>query len=126
MVLVEHYLVVSALLFSIGAAGIFFHRNPLSLLLCIQVMLNAVNLTLVATSRGTGSLEGQALAFLVILVAGGQALMGLAILVAIYRGRASVDADDFQSRRLRLRLFVLFAGVVVLLGSMVVGARWGS
>ena len=94
MVPVEHYLIVSALLFSIGATGVFFHRHLLSIFLCIELMLNAVNLTLVAYSRSAGNLEGQALAFLVIVVATAEALVGLGILVAVHRGRASLDVDD--------------------------------
>jgi NADH-quinone oxidoreductase subunit K len=94
VVSLEHYLVVSALLFSIGATGVFFHRNLLSIFLCLELMLNAVNLTLVACSRSAGNLEGQALAFLVIVVATAEALVGLGILVAVHRGRASLDVDD--------------------------------
>ena len=94
MVPVEHYLIVSALLFSIGATGVFFHRNLVSIFLCVELMLNAVNLTLVAYSRWAGNLEGQVLAFLVIVVAAAEALVGLGILVAIQRGRRSLDVDD--------------------------------
>ena len=94
MVPLQHYLIVSALLFSIGATGVFFHRNLVSIFLCVELMLNAVNLTLVAYSRWAGNLEGQALAFLVIVVAAAEALVGLGILVAIRRGRMSLDVDD--------------------------------
>ncbi len=94
MVPVQHYLIVSALLFSIGAAGVFFHRNLVSIFLCLQLMLNAVNLTLVAYSRWAGNLEGQALAFFVIVVAAAEALVGLGILVGVKRGRVSLDVDD--------------------------------
>ena len=94
MVSVQHYLIVSALLFSIGAAGVVWHRNLVSLFLCVQLMLNAVNLTLVAYSRWAGNLEGQVLALLVIIVAAGEAVLGLGILIAVYRGRTSLDVDD--------------------------------
>ena len=94
MVPVQHYLIVSALLFSIGATGVFFHRNLVSIFLCVELMLSAVNLTLVAYSRWAGNLEGQALALLVIVVAATEAAVGLAILVALNRGRESVDVDD--------------------------------
>lgn len=94
MVPVQHYLIVSALLFSIGATGLFFHRNLLSIFLCIELMFNAANLTLVAYSRSAGNLEGQALAFLVIVVAAAEALVGLGILIAVHRRRSSLDVDD--------------------------------
>ena len=94
MVPAAHYLIVSALLFSIGATGIFFHRNSLSMFLCVELMLNAVNLALVAYSRWAGNLDGQALALLVMGVAASQALVGLGIFVAVYRGRRSLDVDE--------------------------------
>ena len=94
MVPVPHYLIVSALLFALGAGGIFFHRNLFSIFLCIELMLHAVGLTLVAGSRASGHLEGQALALVVVVVAAAEVLVGLAILIAVHRGRKSLDADD--------------------------------
>ena len=94
MIPVQHYLVVSALLFLIGATGVFFHRNLVSIFLCVELMLNAVNLTLVAGSRSVGNLEGQALALLVIVVAAAEAAVGLAILIALHRKRDTINVDD--------------------------------
>jgi NADH-quinone oxidoreductase subunit K len=91
---VQHYLIVSALLFSIGASGVVFHRNLVSMLLSVELMLSATTLTLVASSRWAGNLEGRALALLVIVVAAAEAVLGLGILVAVYRGRSSLDVGD--------------------------------
>lgn len=122
MVPLQHYWIVSALLLSIGASGVFFHRNLIGLLVSIELMLNAVNLTLVVSSRWAGNLEGQALALLVIGVAAAQALVGLGIFVAVYRARTSL----VPSGSLRLGLFVLLAGAVAIVGWMVLGATWVS
>ena len=94
MVPVEHYLILSALLFTIGGTGLFFHRNLVSMFLCIEVMLNAINLTFVAYSSSVGNLEGQAIALIVIVVAAAEAAIGLAILIALHRRRDVVNVDD--------------------------------
>lgn len=99
MVPVHHYLIVAALLFTIGVTGAFFHRNLVSIFLCVELMLNAANLTMVAGSRWAGNLEGQALALLVIVVAVAEVVVGLAILVAVHRGRSSLDVDDHDLLR---------------------------
>ena len=99
MVPVEHYLIVSALLFVIGATGVFFHRNLVSILLCIQLMLNAINLTFVAYARSAGNLEGQAIALIVIVVAAAGAAVGMAILVALNRRRDTLNVDDHNLLR---------------------------
>ena len=99
MVPVQHYLIVSALLFAIGSTGLFFHRNLVSMFLCIELMLNAVNLTFVAYSRFAGNLEGQAIALIVIVVAAAEAAVGLAILIALYRRRETMNVDDHNLLR---------------------------
>ena len=99
MIPVQHYLIVSALLFAIGATGLFFHRNLVSIFLCIELMLNAVNLTFVAYSRLAGNLQGQAIALIVIVVASAEAAVGLAILIVLHRRRETVNVDDHNLLR---------------------------
>ena len=94
MVATGDYLVVSALLFTIGATGVFFRRSLISIFLCIELMLNGVNLTFVAFARETGNLEGQAIALLVIAVAAAEAAIGLALLIAFHRKRGTINVDD--------------------------------
>lgn len=94
MVPLGHYLILSALLFSIGATGVFFRRNLISMLLCVELMLNGVNLSFVAFSRHAGNLEGQAIALVVIAVAAAEAAIGLAILIAFHRKRGTINVDD--------------------------------
>ncbi len=96
---VQHYLVVSALIFVIGASGLFFHRNLVSIFLCIELMLNAINLTFVAYSRLAGNLEGQAIALIVIVVAAAEAAVGLAILIALHRRQETMNVDDHSRLR---------------------------
>jgi NADH:ubiquinone oxidoreductase subunit K len=90
------YLVVSALIFAIGAAGVLTHRNPLVILLCLELMLNAANLSLVAFSRMCGSADGQIFALIVMVVAACEVTIGLGLIVAIYRRRLPVDVDDLN------------------------------
>ena len=87
----NHFLLLSAVLFSIGTAGIFLRRNVITLLLSIEIMLNAVNLTFVAVGRFNGSVEGQIITFFVMTVAAAEAAVGLAIIIAIFRHRQTVD-----------------------------------
>lgn len=96
---VQHYLVVSALIFVIGASGLFFHRNLVSIFLCIELMLNAINLTFVAYSRLAGNLEGQAIALIVIVVATAEAAVGLAILIALHRRQETMNVDGHSRLR---------------------------
>ena len=94
----EHYLVLSAVLFSIGLYGVLAKRNAVVILMCIEIMLNAVNITLVAFSRYVVPmlLTGQIFAIFVIAVAAAEAAVGIAIIIAIYRSRQSVDVDKFD------------------------------
>ncbi len=89
-----NYLVLSAILFTIGAFGVLIRRNAIVLFMCVELMLNAANLTLVTFSRINGQLDGQVIAFFVMVVAAAEVVVGLAILVAIYRTRKSASVDD--------------------------------
>ncbi|HVV77930.1 MAG TPA: NADH-quinone oxidoreductase subunit NuoK [Mycobacteriales bacterium] len=89
-----NYLVLAAILFSIGAFGVLIRRNAIVIFMCIELMLNAANLTLVTFSRMNGSLEGQVIAFFVMVVAAAEVVVGLAIIVAIFRTRKSASVDD--------------------------------
>jgi NADH-quinone oxidoreductase subunit K len=86
-------------LFAIGTAGVFLRRNLITILLSIEIMLNAVNLTLVAFGRALGSVDGQIIVFFVITVAAAEAAVGLAIVIALYRHRESLNPDAFTALR---------------------------
>jgi NADH-quinone oxidoreductase subunit K len=90
----DYYLILSAVLFTIGAAGVLIRRNAIVLFMCIELMLNAANLTLVAFSRITGTLDGQIMAFFVMVVAAAEVVIGLAIIMSIFRARRSASVDD--------------------------------
>jgi NADH-quinone oxidoreductase subunit K len=92
-----HYLIVSAILFAIGTAGVFLRRNLITVLLSIEIMLNAVNLSFVAFGRQLGTFDGQIITFFVMTVAAAEAAVGLAIVVALYRHRESLNPDAFTS-----------------------------
>jgi NADH-quinone oxidoreductase subunit K len=89
-----NYLILSAALFTVGAVGVLVRHNALVLFMCVELMLNAVNLTLVTFSRINGSLDGQIMAFFVMVVAAAEVVVGLAIIVTIFRTRASASVDD--------------------------------
>jgi NADH-quinone oxidoreductase subunit K len=93
----SHYLIVSAVLFAIGTAGVFLRRNLITILLSIEIMLNAVNLTFIAFARQFGSLDGQIIVFFVMTVAAAEAAVGLAIVIGLYRHRESLNPDAFAS-----------------------------
>ncbi|MFZ2527302.1 MAG: NADH-quinone oxidoreductase subunit NuoK [Rhodococcus sp. (in: high G+C Gram-positive bacteria)] len=90
----ENYLYLSALLFTIGAAGVLVRRNTLIVFMCVELMLNAVNLSFVTFSRMHGRLDGQVFAFFTMVVAAAEVVVGLAIIMAIFRTRRSVSVDD--------------------------------
>jgi len=92
-----HYLVVSATLFAIGVAGVFLRRNLITILLSIEIMLNAVNLTFVAFGRSLGTVDGQIITFFVMTVAAAEAAVGLAIVIGLFRHRESLSPDAFTS-----------------------------
>jgi len=89
-----NYLYVSALLFTIGAVGVVVRRNAIVVFMCVELMLNAANLTLVTFSRVNGTLDGQVVAFFTMVVAACEVVVGLAIIVTIYRSRRSASVDD--------------------------------
>jgi len=89
-----YYLLLSALLFSIGAVGVLVRRNAIVVFMCIELMLNAVNLTLVTFSRINGDLNGQVIALFVMVVAACEVVVGLAIIMAIFRSRRTASIDD--------------------------------
>ncbi len=97
MVPTSWYLLLAAILFSIGAGGVLLRRNMLVMLMCVELMMNAVNLTFVAFSHELGSLTGQVFVFMIMTVAAVEAAVGLAILVELYRLTSSVNIDDFDS-----------------------------
>lgn len=93
MLTINSYIVLSAILFSIGAMGVLVRRNPLIMFMSIELMLNAVNLAFVAFSRYLNSMDGQVFVFLILTVAAAEVAVGLAIIVALFRTRESVDVD---------------------------------
>jgi NADH-quinone oxidoreductase subunit K len=97
MITLNHYLVLSAVLFSIGTAGVFLRRNIITLLLSIEIMLNAVNLTFVAVGRYMGSVEGQIITFFVMTVAAAEAAVGLAIVISLFRHKETLSPDVYTS-----------------------------
>ena len=93
------YLIVSAILFTIGVVGVLIRRNPLIIFMSIELMLNAVNLSFVAFSRFLDSADGQMFVFLVLTVAAAEVVVGLAIIVSIFRTRHDIDVDDMNVLR---------------------------
>jgi len=89
-----YYLYLSAILFTIGTLGVLLRRNAIVVFMCIELMLNASNLALVTFSRINGSLDGQIMAFFVMTVAAAEVVVGLAIIMAIFRTRRSASVDD--------------------------------
>jgi NADH:ubiquinone oxidoreductase subunit K len=90
------YLVVSAIIFCIGAGGVLVRRNPLVILLCLELMLNGANLALVAFSRLWGGEDGQIFALIVMVVAAAEVTVGLGMVVAVYRLRMPIDVDELS------------------------------
>lgn len=93
----EHYLMLSAVLFAIGTAGVFVRRNLITILLSVEIMLNAVNLTFVAFGRSHGTVDGQIIVFFVMTVAAAEAAVGLAIVIALFRHRESLNPEAFTT-----------------------------
>ncbi|MEV6280746.1 NADH-quinone oxidoreductase subunit NuoK [Nocardia sp. NPDC127579] len=90
----ENYLFLSALLFTIGAAGVLLRRNAIVVFMCIELMLNAVNLAFVTFARLHSNLDGQVFAFFTMVVAAAEVVVGLAIIMTIFRARRSTSVDD--------------------------------
>ena len=96
---VDWYLVLSAFIFVIGAAGVMTRRNPLVILLCLELMLNAGNLALIAFSRMWGNGDGQIFALVVMVVAACEVVVGLGLIVAMFRRRLNIDVDELSELR---------------------------
>ena len=92
----EHFLILSAILFSIGLYGALSKRNAVVILMCIEIMLNAVNIAMVAFSRYSHIITGQVFAIFIMVVAAAEVAVGLAIIIAIYRSRETVDAEKID------------------------------
>ena len=100
MIGLEHYLIVSALLFSLGMMGVILRRNLIVIYMGLELMLNAANLALVAFSRFNNTMDGQVMVFFVITVAAAEVAVGLALIVALYRKRQSTEVEDLTSLKL--------------------------
>jgi NADH-quinone oxidoreductase subunit K len=96
---VTWYVILSALLFAIGATGVLIRRSPLVILLCLELMLNAGNLALVAFSRSAGNQEGQVFALIVMVVAACEVVVGLGLIVAMFRRRLPLNVDEMRELR---------------------------
>jgi len=100
MIGLPHYLTLAAILFLLGVAGIFINRrNVILLLMCVELMLLAVNFNFVAFSRFLGNLDGQVFVFFILTVAAAEAAIGLAILVVLFRNRRSINVDELDSMK---------------------------
>ncbi len=99
MVPIEYYIILSAILFSIGVAGVVFRRNPLVIFMSIELMLNAANLAFVAFSSVIKSFEGQIFVFFVIAVAAAEVAVGLALIVEIFKSKHTIDVDQLNSMK---------------------------
>jgi NADH-quinone oxidoreductase subunit K len=96
MVPLDYYLVLSAIVFAIGVIGVLIRRNLIVVLMSIELMLNAVNLTFIAFSNSLGSMDGQVIVFFVMAVAAAEAVVGLAIIISVFRHRQSLDPQEMQ------------------------------
>lgn len=96
MVSLNAYLVLGAILFSIGAVGVFTQRNALIIYMCIELMLNAVNLTFIAFSRFLNNLDGHVFVFMIMTVAAAEAAVGLSIIISLFRNKPTVNVDDIN------------------------------
>jgi NADH-quinone oxidoreductase subunit K len=97
MISLHHYLILSTILFTIGVIGVLIRRNALMILLALEIMLNSVNLSFVAFSRYTGNLNGQIFVFFIITIAAAEVAVGLAVLIALFRNKKSVDTNYIKS-----------------------------
>ena len=96
MVPLSHYLVLSSILFALGAVGVLTRRNAIVIFMCIELMLNAVNLAIIAVSRNLGDMGGHVFVFMVMTVAAAEAAVGLAIILMIFRTRGTVNVDEIN------------------------------
>ena len=100
MVPLSYFLILSAILFGLGVAGFLFKRNVVTIFMSVELMLNAVNLTFVALSYALRQLDAQIFVFFVMVVAAAEAAVGLAIIIAVYRNRESLNVDDMDRMKL--------------------------
>jgi NADH-quinone oxidoreductase subunit K len=96
MVSLNGYLILSAILFAIGTVGVLTRRNAIVIFMCVELMLNAVNLSFIAFSKFLGNLDGQIFVFFVMTVAAAEAAVGLALMIAFYKNRESIDVEDLN------------------------------
>ncbi|PLX73508.1 MAG: NADH-quinone oxidoreductase subunit NuoK [Desulfuromonas sp.] len=96
MITINHYLVLSAVLFSLGTFGVLTRKNAIVIFMCIELMLNAVNLSFISLSSHLGNMDGQIFVFFVMTVAAAEAAVGLALMIAFFRNRESIAVDDFS------------------------------
>lgn len=96
MITIHHYLILSALMFTLGFLGIIVRKNLLIVLMCLEVMMNAINLALIAISRYLGKMDGHVVAFFIMSVAAAEAAIGLAIVVSMFRNRSTIKSTDWK------------------------------
>jgi NADH-quinone oxidoreductase subunit K len=96
MITTMHYMVVSAILFALGTFGVLTRRNAIVIFMCIELMLNAVNLTFIALSRQLGNMDGQVFVFFVMTVAAAEAAVGLALMITFFRNKDTIEVDDIN------------------------------
>jgi len=96
MITLSSYLIVSAILFAVGTFGVLTRRNAIVIFMCIELMLNSVNLSFIAFSRYLDSVDGQVFVFFIMTVAAAEAAVGLALMVSFFRNRESIDVEDFN------------------------------
>jgi len=96
MITVNHYLVLSAILFSLGTFGVLTRKNAIVIFMCVELMLNAVNLSFISLSHYLGNMDGQIFVFFIMTVAAAEAAVGLALMIAFFRNRESIAVDDFN------------------------------
>ena len=100
MLALNNYLILSAILFSVGTIGVLVRRNAIVIFMCVEMMLNAVNLTLIAYSKYLGNIDGQVFVFFIMTVAAAEAAVGLALMIAFYKNRESIDVEDINIMKL--------------------------
>ena len=100
MLALENYLILSAIIFAIGTIGVLTRRNAIVIFMCVEMMLNAVNLTLIAFSKYLGNIDGQVFVFFIMTVAAAEAAVGLALMIAFYKNRESIDVEDMNVMKL--------------------------
>jgi len=100
MLALDNYLILSAIIFSIGTIGVLTRKNAIVIFMCVEMMLNAVNLTLIAFSKYLGNIDGQVFVFFIMTVAAAEAAVGLALMIAFYKNRESIDVEDINLMKL--------------------------